>query len=172
VTVIAQIFFPKQANGSIITVNGVKYGSELLGQQYDNDKYMWGRIMNINTTTFTDKSGKPVLYAQASQLSPKSDKFKELVKERVDMIENANPNADTAKVPQDLVTSSGSGLDPQISLAAANYQISRVAQNNELTKEQVKQMIEKCTTHKVFGIFGQETVNVLKVNLMLDKILS
>lgn len=171
ITGIAQLAFPNKANGSIIVVNGKKYGSELLGQQYNDADHMWGRIMNTDTTTFKDKDGNGLLYAWPSNLSPASDKYKELVAQRVNMIKTANPNMENKAIPVDLVTCSGSGLDPDISVAAAEYQIERIAQKKNITQEEVQAIIDKCTSHKLLGIFGQETVNVLKVNLMLDGII-
>lgn len=171
VTGIAQLIFPAQANGSIIVVDGKKYGCELLGQQYTGDKFMWGRIMNIDTSTFTDASGNKLMYAWPSNLSPASDKYASLVKERVDMIKKANPDMGNEAVPVDLVTCSGSGLDPDISRAAAEYQISRIAKSNNMSEKDVKSIIDKCTNHRLLGVFGEETVNVLKVNLMLDGVL-
>ena len=171
VTGIAQLVFPKQANGSIIEVDGKKYGSELLGQQYTDENHMWGRIMNIDTSTFTDKNGNKLMYAWPSNLSPASDEFAALVKERVDMIQKANPDMTQEAIPVDLVTCSGSGLDPDISRAAAEYQVSRIAKNKNMTENEVQSIIDKCSNHRLLGVFGEETVNVLKVNLMLDGIL-
>jgi len=171
VTGIAQLVFPKQANGSIIEVDGKKYGSELLGQQYTDENHMWGRIMNIDTSTFTDKNGNKLMYAWPSNLSPASDEYAALVKERVDMIQKANPDMTEEAIPVDLVTCSGSGLDPDISRAAAEYQVSRIAKNKNMTENEVQSIIDKCSNHRLLGVFGEETVNVLKVNLMLDGIL-
>jgi len=171
VTGIAQLVFPNQANGSIIEVDGKKYGCELLGQQYSDESHMWGRIMNIDTTTFTDENGHRLMYAWPSNLSPASEEYATLVKERVEMIKTANPDMEDAAIPVDLVTCSGSGLDPEISVAAAEYQVTRLAKNNDMTDEEVQSIINKCTNHRFLGVFGEETVNVLKVNLMLDGIL-
>ena len=115
VTGIAQLIFPKQANGSIIEVDGKKYGCELLGQQYTDEKHMWGRIMNLDVSTYKDENGKTLMYAAPSNLSPASEEYKKLVAERVEMLRAANPDMDEAAVPVDLVTCSGSGLDPHIS---------------------------------------------------------
>ncbi len=170
VTGIAQLIFPKQANGSIIEVDGKKYGCELLGQQYTDEKHMWGRIMNLDVSTYKDENGKTLMYAVPSNLSPASEEYKKLVAERVEMLRAANPDMDEAAVPVDLVTCSGSGLDPHISPAAAEYQVARIAKTNSMTEDKVREIIQKCTSGKFLGIFGEETVNVLKVNLMLDGI--
>ena len=171
VTGAAQLLFPDKADGSIITVNGKKYGSELLGQQYTDDAHMWGRIMNVDISTYKDETGKMLMYAAPSNLSPASEEFESLVAQRVEMIREANPDMDKTAIPVDLVTCSGSGLDPHISPAAAEYQVPRIAQANGMTQEEVRSIIKECTDGRFLGVFGEETVNVLKVNLMLDGIL-
>ena len=172
VTGIAQLIFPKQANGSIIEIDGKKYGSELLGQQYTDDAHMWGRIMNIDVSTFIDENGKMLMYSAPSNLSPASEEYAELVRERVEKLRAANPDMDEAAVPVDLVTCSGSGLDPHISPAAAEYQVARIAKANDMSEDSVREIIDKCTSGRFLGVFGEKTVNVLKVNLMLDGILT
>lgn len=171
ITGISQLFFPNQANGSIIEVNGKKYGSELLAQQFTGNKYMWGRIMNLDVTTYKDKSGKVLMYAQPSNLSPTSAKYKQLVSERIAKIKAANPENKNVPIPEDLVTCSGSGLDPDISPAAAQYQVERIAKARGISADKVNEIVLKYTNRKLLGIFGEETVNVLKVNLALDGIL-
>lgn len=171
VTGLSQLFFKDKANGSIIEVDGVKYGSELLGQQYNDDTYLWGRIMNINTDTFKNENGEPLLYAGPSNISPASEEYESLIEKRVTKIKDTNPDADMEKIPIDLVTSSGSGLDPHISVAAAVYQVPRIAKSRNLTDEEVQGIIDKYTTGRFAGIFGEKVVNVLEVNLALDGIL-
>lgn len=171
VTGVAQLIFPDKANGSLIEVDGKKYGCELLGQQYTDEEHMWGRIMNIDISTYKDENGKTLMYAAPLNLSPASDEFEDLVAERVKMIREANPDMDETSIPVDLVTCSGSGLDPHISPAAAEYQVARVAKANDMTEDEVRAIIKQCTDGRFLGIFGEETVNVLKVNLMLDGIL-
>lgn len=171
ITGIAQVFFPEQANGSIIEIDGKKYGSELLGQQYTDNKHMWGRIMNIDVTTYVDDKGQPVMYASPSNLSPASKDYEQLVAERVDKIRASHPDQENTAIPEDLVTCSGSGLDPHISVAAAKYQIHRIAKAQNISDSQVQKIVDECTDGRFLGIFGEETVNVLKVNLMLDGIL-
>lgn len=168
VTGIAQALFPGKANGSIIEVDGKKYGSALLGQQYKDEGHMWGRIMNVDVSTYQDKNGKTLMYASPSNLSPASQEYEALVQERIQMLREANPDMDEAAIPVDLVTCSGSGLDPHISPAAAEYQVARIAKANDMSKEAVREIIDQCTDGKFLGIFGEEAVNVLKVNLMLD----
>ena len=127
--------------------------------------------MNLDVSTYKDENGKTLMYAAPSNLSPASEEYKKLVAERVEMLRAANPDMDEAAVPVDLVTCSGSGLDPHISPAAAEYQVARIAKTNSMTEDKVREIIQKCTSGKFLGIFGEETVNVLKVNLMLDGIL-
>lgn len=171
VTGLAQLIFPEKANGSIIEVNGKKYGCELLGQQYTDDAHMWGRIMNLDVSTYKDGNGNILLYAAPSNLSPASGEYEALVAERVERLRVANPDMKGTEVPVDLVTCSGSGLDPHISLAAADYQVARIAKASGRTEEEVRLIIDKCTDGRFLGVFGEETVNVLKVNLMLNDIL-
>ena len=170
-TGISQVCFNKEANGSIIEVNGKKYGSSLLGQQFTGDQYLWGRVMNIDTTTFKDAEGKSLMYAAPSNISPASESYKTLISERVKKLKDADPDQGDEPVPVDLVTVSGSGLDPHISVAAAEYQVNRVAKARGLSKEEVQQVIDKYTTHKLLGVLGEDVVNVLQVNLALDGIL-
>lgn len=171
VTGIAQLIFPKQANGSMIEVDGKKYGCGLLGQQYTGDEYLWGRIMSLDVSTYKDENGKTVLYAAPSNLSPASTEYEALVAERVEKLRKANPKMQDAPVPVDLVTGSGSGLDPHISPAAAQYQAARIAKARNISEEAVQEIIDQCTEGRFLGIFGEKTVHVLKVNLMLDGIL-
>lgn len=170
-TGIAQVCFNKQANGSIIEVNGKKYGSVLLAQQFTSNQYLWGRIMNIDTSTFINDEGKPLMYAAPSNISPASKAYESLVSERVEKIKAANPDKGDMPIPVDLVTVSGSGLDPHISVSAAQYQVSRVAKARGLSEEKVQGIIDQYTTHKFLGILGEDVVNVLEVNLALDGIL-
>lgn len=171
VTGLAQLLFPYQANGSIIEVNGQKYGCALLGQMYTDDGHMWGRIMNPDVSTYRDETGKVLLYAAPSNLSPADEEYGALVAERVKKLRAANPEMDEKAIPVDLVTCSGSGLDPHISPAAAAYQIPRIAVSRNMSEAQVTAIVEQCTRGRFLGIFGEKTVNVLEVNLMLDGIL-
>ncbi|MEG0778519.1 MAG: potassium-transporting ATPase subunit KdpC [Oscillospiraceae bacterium] len=169
VTGAAQLAFRDKANGSIIEIDGKKYGSELLAQQFTDEAHMWGRIMNLDVSTYKDENGKRVMYAAPSNLSPASDEFEELVAERVAMTRAANPDMDEAAIPVDLVTCSGSGLDPDISPAAADYQVARLAKANSLTEDEIRAIIKENTKGRLLGVFGEETVNVLGVNLAIDR---
>lgn len=162
VTIVAQTVFPYEANGSIITVtlkNGTQkvYGSELIGQEFNEGKYLLGRI-NL---------GSP------SNLAPNSEEFRKVVEERQKYL---NSLGHTDGIPAELVTSSGSGVDPHISPETAKYQIDRVVEyrnknlddQNKITSLQVNKIIEKYTEGRFLWIFGEKTVNVLLVNLALD----
>lgn len=168
VTGVSQLFFKDKANGSIIEVDVIKYGSELLGQQYIGNEYMWGRLMNIDTQTFKDENGNSLMYAVPSNLSTADEKYKNLIDERIEKIKKADPAAQNDQIPVDLVTCSGSGMDPHISVAAAEYQVERIAQARNISKEKVQEIIDKYTTKRLAGIFGENVVNVLQVNLALD----
>ena len=126
--------------------------------------------MNIDVSTYKDENGKTLMYAAPSNLSPASAEYEALVRERVEKLREVNPDMDETAIPVDLVTCSGSGLDPHISPAAAEYQVARIAKANDMTEDEVREIIEKCTDGRFLGIFGEENVNVLKVNLMLDGI--
>lgn len=166
VTGISQVAFPYQANGSLITVDGKVVGSELIGQNFDDEAHMWGRIQNVSIVEGED--GGLVAYGAPSNLSPASDEYRQLVDARVKKIRAANPDADMDAVPVDLVTCSGSGLDPEISPDAAEYQVSRLAKATGKSEGEVREIIARCTKGRFLGVFGEPTVNVLKVNLMLD----
>ena len=171
VTGFAQVLFTQKANGSMIEIGGVKYGSELLGQYYTDDAHFWGRIMNLDVTTYRDGEGNILMYSAPSNLSPTSAEYAALVAERVEKIQKSNPIMKDTAIPVDLVTCSGSGLDPHISPAAAEYQVTRVATASGKSEQEVREIIAKCTDGQFLGIFGEKIVNVLKVNLMLDGIL-
>ena len=170
ITAISQVFFHNKANGSIIEANGKKYGSELLGQQFVGDEYLWGRVMNIDTQIFSDKDNNTLMYAKPSNIDTSGKEYSKLVEKRVNKIKSANPDADPDKIPVDLVTNSGSGLDPQISYAAATYQIERIARSRDISNSKVQAIIDKYTTNRFIGVFGEKVVNVLDVNLALDGI--
>ena len=169
ITAAARAVFPDQATGSIIVGNdGKRYGSELLAQEFTGENYMWGRIMNVDTATFTGEDGEPLLYSWASNKSPAGEELEALVAERVERLRAANPEQGDEPIPVDLVTCSGSGLDPDISPAAAEYQVQRIADARGMRPEDVQAVIDRYTTDRTFGLFGEPRVNVLKVNLALD----
>ncbi|MEG0766696.1 MAG: K(+)-transporting ATPase subunit C [Clostridia bacterium] len=172
VTGIAQCIFPRQANGSMLSVEGKTYGCALLGQPYTDVRHLWGRMTHPDATTFVSRDGKRLLYAWPSNLSPASEEYESLVAARVKMLRAAHPERGTAPIPVDLVTVSGSGLDPDISVSAALYQAERIARYNEISVAKVHTILAQCTTPRTLGFLGEETVNVLRVNLMLDGVLA
>ena len=166
VTGVGQLAFPYEANGSLITVDGKVVGSELIGQNFDDEAHMWGRIQNVSIVEGED--GELMAYGAPSNLSPASEEYRQLIDARVKKIRAANPDADMDAVPVDLVTCSGSGLDPEISPDAAEYQVPRLAKATGKSEDEVREIIAQCTKGRFLGVFGEPTVNVLKVNLMLD----
>lgn len=171
VTGFSKLFFNDKANGSIIEIDGKKYGSALLAQEFTSDDYLWGRIMNLDTGTYTNDEGEILVYSWASNKSPAGEELEGMIAERVEKIKAANPDREGEAIPVDLVTSSGSGLDPHISPAAAEYQVPRIAEARGISEDELRQVIAQYTDGKFLGIFGEKRVNVLEVNLALDGIL-
>ncbi|HXJ79127.1 MAG TPA: potassium-transporting ATPase subunit KdpC [Candidatus Methylomirabilis sp.] len=161
VTGIAQAVFPFQANGSLIMKDGKVVGSALIGQPFDDPKYFWSRPSA--TSPFADNAAS----SSGSNLSPTNPDLIKAVQGRVDALRAADPG-NTAPVPVDLVTASGSGLDPHISPAAALYQVSRVARERKLDLQAVRQLVDRHTEGRFMGILGEPRVNVLALNLALD----
>lgn len=170
-TGVNQLLFPHQANGSVIEVDGKTYGSELLAQQFTKPEHLWGRPMSLDLTSFTDEEGNPVMYAWATNKSPAGEDEEAMVQARIDALLEADPSMAGTPIPVDLVTVSGSGLDPEISPEAARYQVHRIAEARGISEEEVQAVIDRYTTGRFLGIFGEPRVNVLKVNLALDGIL-
>jgi len=161
VTGIAQVIFPRQANGSIIVKNGKPVGSSLIGQQFEDPKYFWGRLSA--TTPYPYNGGS----STGSNLGPNNPDLMKAVQSRIDALHTAEPT-NTAKIPVDLVTASGSGLDPHISIAAAEYQIHRVAKARGLEDARIHDIVDKNTKGRWLGLIGEPVVNVLELNLALD----
>ena len=162
VTGVAQLAFPHQANGSIIEHDGKLFGSELIGQKFDRPDYFWGRPSATTPVEYNAAS------SNGSNLGPTNPDMLKAVAERVEAIRKAHPDQ-TGPVPADLVTASASGLDPHISPAAAEYQLTRVASNRPgLTVEQVRRLVAEHTEGRTFGSLGEPRVNVLRLNLALD----
>jgi len=165
VTGIAQVAFPYRATGSLVVKDGKTLGSELIGQPFDDPKYFWARPSA--TTPFAYNAGS----SSGSNLSPTNADLVKAVQARVDALRAADPG-NTAPVPVDLVTASGSGLDPHISPAAALYQTARVAKARKMDRDAVRELVERHTQGRWLGVFGEPRVNVLELNLALDGIRS
>ena len=161
VTGIAQVIFPFQANGSLIVKDGKVVGSALIGQPFDDPKYFWGR------PSATSPFGYNAASSSGSNLSPTNPDLVKAVQGRVEALRAADPG-NTAPVPVDLVTASGSGLDPHISPAAALYQVSRVARERKFSPNTVRTLVERYTEGRFLGLLGEPRVNVLALNLALD----
>jgi potassium-transporting ATPase KdpC subunit len=162
VTGIAQIVFPQRANGSLIVQNGKKLGSELIGQPFSEPKYFWGRLSATASVPYNGAA------SGGSNYGPLNSAFLDGVKKRIQDLKNADPQ-NIQPIPVDLVTASGSGLDPHISVAAAAYQISRVARVRGLNVSDVQLIVDHNTDGKLLGFLGESRVNVLKLNLNLDQ---
>lgn len=163
VTGLAQGFFPVQANGSLIMQDGKVAGSALIGQQFDQPQYFWGRLSDTANVPYNASA------SGGSNYSVMNPALEAQVKARLAALKAADPQ-NTSPVPVDLVTASGSGLDPDISVAAAEYQAARVARARGLSLDQVTLLIDQHTQGRVLGFLGEPTVNVLKLNLALDKL--
>jgi K+-transporting ATPase KdpC subunit len=167
VTGIAQVIFPSQANGSLILADGKAVGSELIGQQFDDPSYFWGRISATGTFAYNAFNAENLTASSGSNYGPLNTALTDMVQARIDALKAADPD-NTLPIPVDLVTASGSGLDPHISVAAALYQVHRVASARGLSEADVQSLVEKNTDGRQFGFFGEPRVNVLKLNLALD----
>jgi K+-transporting ATPase ATPase C chain len=168
ITGLAQVFFPSQANGSILYVNGKPIASSLIGQYWTQPNYFHGRPSATN-----NPQGTPAPYSAdnsgASNLGPTNQTLITTVQQRIDDLKRENPDVPSGTpIPADLVTASGSGLDPDISVAAAYYQIPRVAKARGLTQEALRKVVDDHITGRFLGIFGEPRINVLELNLALD----
>jgi K+-transporting ATPase ATPase C chain len=160
-TGIAQVVFPYQANGSLITRDGQVVGSELIGQWFNDPAYFWGRPSATSPYPYNASA------SSGSNLGPSNPALNQAVQERIDVLHEADPN-NHALIPVDLVTASASGLDPHISPAAAKYQIGRVARARGLDIELVTKLVDQYTEGRTFGILGEPRVKFLELNLALD----
>jgi K+-transporting ATPase ATPase C chain len=162
VTGIAELVFPHQANGSLIEEDGKVVGSSLIGQAFDDPTYFWGRPSATNPPYDGGNSG-------ASNLGPTNPDLIKNVQARIDALKKEQPQS-REPIPVDLVTASGSGLDPHISLAAAEYQVSRVAHLRGLKPDELRKLIAEHSQGRTLGFLGEPRVNVLELNLALDKL--
>jgi K+-transporting ATPase ATPase C chain len=160
-TGLAQLLFPRAANGSLIERDRRPAGSELIGQAFSDPKYFWSRPSA--TAPFADNSAA----SSGSNLGPTNPALAAAVRQRIDALRAADPG-NTAPVPADLVTASASGLDPHISPAAAAYQVARVARVRGVPPERIEKLVAEATEGRTFGVLGEPRVNVLALNLALD----
>jgi K+-transporting ATPase ATPase C chain len=161
ITGIAQVAFPRQANGSLVTAGGRVAGSKLIGQPFDDPRYFWGRPSA--TGPFPYNAGA----STGSNLGPTNPELIARVQARVQALRDADPG-NTQPIPADLVTASASGLDPDISVAAALYQVPRIARTRGLSEVQVLALVRQHIQGRLFGLLGEPRVNVLALNLALD----
>lgn len=163
VTIIAQMFFPWQANGSLVERQGQIIGSLLIGQEVTDPRYFWGRPSA--TTPFPYNAEN----SSGSNLGPSNPLLINVLKSRVEFLRKANPDIDIP-IPVELVTASASGLDPEISVRAANYQVLRISNLRKIPREKIVELIQKQSRNDGWIIFGQGRVNVLELNLSLDQL--
>ena len=162
VTGVAQVLFPRQANGSLMLIDGKPVGSSLIGQPFDAPKYFWGRPSSTSPSPYSAAA------SSGSNLGPTNDALIKAVQVRIDALKTADPD-NPLPLPVDLVTASGSGLDPNISPASADYQVRRVARVRGVEEAMVRQLVSQYTEGRQLGILGEPRVNVLALNLALDR---
>jgi K+-transporting ATPase ATPase C chain len=162
VTGLAQLIFPKKANGSMIIKGGKTLGSELIGQPFSDPKYFWNRLSATGPFAYNAAA------SSGSNYGPINQSYLDGVKKRIQDLKTVD-SLNTQPVPADLVTASGSGLDPHISIAAALYQLPRVARIRNLNQDQLRSLVVQYTEGRQLGFLGEPRVNVLKLNLALDE---
>jgi K+-transporting ATPase ATPase C chain len=162
VTGIAKVALSRAANGSLIVADGKTVGSDLIGQPFDDPKYFWSRPSATSPQPYNGAA------SSGSNQGPRNPALADAVKDRIKALRDADPG-NTAAVPVDLITASGSGLDPHISVAAAQYQLSRVAKARGLAEEPVRDLLNANTEGRTLGVLGEPRVNVLKLNIALDR---
>jgi K+-transporting ATPase ATPase C chain len=160
-TGVAQVLFPEQANGSMIERNGQAIGSSLIGQPFSSPRYFWGRLSATAPMPYNASA------SGGSNLGPRNQALADAAKARIDALRQADPG-NTAPIPVDLVSASGSGVDPDISVAAAEYQVARVAKARNMSALEVARKVDAHTRRPFFGLLGEPVVNVLALNLDLD----
>jgi len=162
VTGIAQLAFPRAANGSLVVADGKAVGSSLIGQPFDDPKYFWSRPSATSPYPYNGAA------SSGSNQGPRNPALEDAVKNRIKALRDADPG-NSATVPVDLVTASGSGLDPHISVAAADFQVARVAKARGVSADAVRALIGQSTEGRTLGVLGEPRVNVLALNRGLDR---
>ena len=172
-TGISQLLFPHQANGSLITIDGQAIGSELIGQDFTDPRFMKNRPSAVNYNTYTKEEKESGNYtgvgSGSKNYAPTNTELVKRVEADIEEFLNANPSVKKEDIPTDLLTASGSGLDPHISLSSAAVQVPALAKATGLTEETLEAIVKRNTQGKMIGLFGEETVNVLNVNLEIAK---
>jgi K+-transporting ATPase ATPase C chain len=169
VTGVAQTLFPRQARGSLIVEDSQTVGSELIGQSFDEPGYFWGRLSATSPVPYTAFNAEKLTGSSGSNFGPLNPALLAAAKARIEALRHADPDND-APIPVDLITASGSGLDPHLSPAGAFYQAPRVAAARKLDEDAVRKLIEEHVEARQLGLLGEPRVNVLKLNLALDKL--
>lgn len=172
-TGISQLLFPHQANGSLVTIDGQAVGSELIGQDFTDPRFMKNRPSAVNYNTYTKEEKESGNYtgvgSGSKNYAPTNPELVKRVEADIEEFLNANPSVKKEDIPTDLLTASGSGLDPHISLSSAAVQVPALAKATGLTEETLEAIVKRNTQGKMIGLFGEETVNVLNVNLEIAK---
>ena len=178
-TGISKVIFPRQAEGSLIRVDGKVVGAETIGQEFTEDYYMWGRPSAYHYNTYTEDENGNLVYSDGTEFAgvssgsnnyaPTNEALTERVENDMEKFLERNPEVKAEDIPTDLLTASGSGLDPHISPESAQIQIPRIAEASGLSEEKVEEIVSEHTEGKLLGVFGEETVNVLMVNLDIAK---
>lgn len=174
-TGLSSVIFPHQAGGSLISVNGMAVGAEHVGQEFTQDCYMWSRPSAYHYNVYTEGEDGAKYYNDGTEFgglasgsnnyAPSNPALVERVEADMEAFLEKNPGIKREDIPTDLLTASGSGLDPHISPASAQIQLPRIAQASGLSEESLQEIVKRNTTGKLLGVFGEETVNVLKVNI-------
>lgn len=174
-TGLSSVLFPRQAGGSLITVNGTAVGAEHVGQEFTQDCYMWSRPSAYHYNVYTESEDGRKYYNDGTEFgglasgsnnyAPSNPALVERVEADMEAFLAKNPDVEREDIPTDLLTASGSGLDPHISPESAQIQLPRIAQASGLSEESLQEIVERNTTGKLLGVFGEKTVNVLKVNI-------
>lgn len=170
VTVVSQLVFHDKANGSLIKIDGRVVGSKLIGQTFENPAHFISRVSSVNYNVYEKNDPN---YAGVSSgnfnYAPSNPELTKRINDSVNEFLKNNPTVSKKDIPADLITSSGSGLDPHISIPSAKIQIDRIAAASHLSKEEVQRIIKKATSTKVFGLLGEDKMNVLEANMLIDK---
>ena len=180
-TGLSALLFPDQANGSLLTVEGKAVGAANAGQEFTQNCYLWGRPSAYHYNTYVEGADGKQYYQDGTEFAglasgssnygPSNPALAERVEADMTAFLQKNPTVAREEIPTDLLTASGSGLDPHISPAAADVQVARIAAARGIAEQEVRKVIAACSEDKLFRVFGEPTVNVLKVNLMLDGLL-